>query len=421
MNQPVEFRSNHEKVIEKYRAIEYEREYRRCLHLGIKNPTNKEKDEYINNKVKQFIIYQDYNKFYEEFRFFKLYFFTDTIVGLTKKLEITFNTERTLSFNTITENYINYKDIVLEGYNKYVDLDFSTSKYSTEKYSKYYLNKIFEQEKQYNYPSFSLMKGKSIEFIESIKTKLDPENKNFQSSLFERWVLYHCWDKLNEKESIERFGNAFLDSTKKLLGKEKIDGYLKNRFSKKENLFIELYKNFTFDNIWKINRLNEYNSGYFHYTYTDYMYEIICGNEIMRSIRIIENEMRIDFGQKIIGSFYNEDILFRTIKNTYGLRYKVISQGSPEWLKPQRIDVYFPELNLGIEYQGEQHFKPVDFGGKGIKTSMKQFVENQKRDIIKKEKCDKNNCVLLEMNFNDDINVFLNILSEKIEELEKSR
>jgi len=42
---------------------------------------------------------------------------------------------------------------------------------------------------------------------------------------------------------------------------------------------------------------------------------------------------------------------------------KVIHQGSPAWLGRQRFDIYIPSRKLAIEYQGAQHFRPVEFFG----------------------------------------------------------
>jgi hypothetical protein len=143
-------------------------------------------------------------------------------------------------------------------------------------------------------------------------------------------------------------------------------------------------------------------------------FQWLFGNEIKKTIRIFENECRLDFDEKIIGAFFNEDLLFREIKRTFGDNYKVISQGSPLWLKPQRFDIYFPELNIAIEYQREQHFHPVDFGGKGDKYAEKQFHQNLQRDNIKSEKSYNNNCHLLFANPNYDIEVVINKIKAEI-------
>lgn len=52
--------------------------------------------------------------------------------------------------------------------------------------------------------------------------------------------------------------------------------------------------------------------------------------------------------------------LFKLIKKHYeDARF----QYSPDWLSPQRYVIFIPSLNIAIEYQGIQHFQPVDFFG----------------------------------------------------------
>ena len=80
------------------------------------------------------------------------------------------------------------------------------------------------------------------------------------------------------------------------------------------------------------------------------------------------------------------------------------------WLKNKQemeLDFYLPKYNIGIECQGEQHYKPVNFTGK---LSEKQLNENFKkqneRDNLKKELCAKNNITLLyysNFKYNDNI------------------
>lgn len=110
--------------------------------------------------------------------------------------------------------------------------------------------------------------------------------------------------------------------------------------------------------------------------------------EIKTTIREFENEIRIKRGYKLVGTFTQETILFEKLK-THFKSHKIVSQGSPKWLKLQRIDIYFPELNIGIEYHGEQHFIPVDyFGGEdGLK-------KNIERDERKMKLCFENGCKL---------------------------
>lgn len=74
-----------------------------------------------------------------------------------------------------------------------------------------------------------------------------------------------------------------------------------------------------------------------------------------------------------------------------------------EYERPLKFDFYLPELNLCIEYDGEQHFEPVEvFGG------MEAFIKTQTRDKIKNDYCLKNKINLLRipyytLNFLEDL------------------
>lgn len=59
--------------------------------------------------------------------------------------------------------------------------------------------------------------------------------------------------------------------------------------------------------------------------------------------------------------------------------------------KPLPFDFYIPKLNLCIEAHGEQHYKPVRFGGISIDEASKNLKSAKKRDKIKKDFCGDNN------------------------------
>lgn len=69
------------------------------------------------------------------------------------------------------------------------------------------------------------------------------------------------------------------------------------------------------------------------------------------------------------------------------------------------FDFYLPEQNICIEYDGEQHFRPIDYFG-GVKS----FNELKQRDSIKDKYCLENNIKLIRIPFNkyDMINDILN-------------
>jgi hypothetical protein len=119
--------------------------------------------------------------------------------------------------------------------------------------------------------------------------------------------------------------------------------------------------------------------------------------KLKRNLRSIENEVRTAKGYNIVGSLYNESLLYNLIKIAFP-RYNVISQYSPKWLGRQRIDIFIEELNLAIEYNGKQHYEPVKyFGGE------EGFLQTIERDKIKKEKCKRNGCRLIEIKYDENL------------------
>lgn len=66
-----------------------------------------------------------------------------------------------------------------------------------------------------------------------------------------------------------------------------------------------------------------------------------------------------------------------------------IYQYKTEWLGKQSLDLYIPSKKVGIEIQGKQHYKPIDyFGGK------RQFIKQKELDDKKARLCKENNIIL---------------------------
>ena len=87
--------------------------------------------------------------------------------------------------------------------------------------------------------------------------------------------------------------------------------------------------------------------------------------------------------------------LYKTIINIYP---DAIFQYKSQWLEGQSLDIFIPSLNIGIEYQGKQHYEAVKlFGGEeGLK-------QTQLRDKKKRQKCAMNNVTLIEWPYSDKI------------------
>lgn len=97
--------------------------------------------------------------------------------------------------------------------------------------------------------------------------------------------------------------------------------------------------------------------------------------------------------------------LYKLIKKYYK---DAIFQYSPEWLFPQRFDIYVPSLGVAFEYQGIQHFKNVEFFGG--EAGLKKRIE---LDAKKRYKSHKENVKVIDWMYNEPITK--NNLQKKLE------
>lgn len=109
-----------------------------------------------------------------------------------------------------------------------------------------------------------------------------------------------------------------------------------------------------------------------------------------RLLRDCENTMRERLEVPRIGEgWVSETALYQALKEAFP-NEEVVHHGRPAWLGRQHLDIYFPHLNVAVEYQGAQHERPVDFfGGEAA------FEVQRARDRRKRELCQRHGCALL--------------------------
>lgn len=68
---------------------------------------------------------------------------------------------------------------------------------------------------------------------------------------------------------------------------------------------------------------------------------------------------------------------------------------------PLPFDFYLPDYNMCIEVDGEQHYKPVQFGNVALEKAIKNFEKVKSRDNIKTQYCLDNDIILLRISYED--------------------
>lgn len=116
-------------------------------------------------------------------------------------------------------------------------------------------------------------------------------------------------------------------------------------------------------------------------------------------LRGAENKVREEMGIPLVGEgWVSETELFYRIKLLFPDQ-EVIQHGQVRWLGKQHFDVWLPELLVAVEYQGVQHFSPLDhFGG------LEGFEKTRKRDEKKRNLCLENGVRLIEIRYDEPIN-----------------
>jgi len=66
------------------------------------------------------------------------------------------------------------------------------------------------------------------------------------------------------------------------------------------------------------------------------------------------------------------------------------------------FDFYLPKYNTCIEYDGEQHFQPVQFGGISLKEAELNLKNKKHNDNIKEKFCKMKNIHLLRIKYLDN-------------------
>lgn len=77
----------------------------------------------------------------------------------------------------------------------------------------------------------------------------------------------------------------------------------------------------------------------------------------------------------------------------------IYNKQSLKFLDKLKPDFYLPDYNLVIEYDGEQHFKPVKFGNYSDIEAKEVFEKTKQNDELKNKLCEENNVEILRISY----------------------
>jgi hypothetical protein len=127
----------------------------------------------------------------------------------------------------------------------------------------------------------------------------------------------------------------------------------------------------------------------FHWWYMDLaLYEEKDGFRTTWRLRRTEIRTRLTAEGVIRPKWKHELTLFHAVRKRH---QDTLYQYRPDWLGRQSLDLFIPSLQTAIEYQGIQHYRPVDFFGGEEALLQRQELDRQKRTL-----CEENNVRLIE-------------------------
>ena len=127
---------------------------------------------------------------------------------------------------------------------------------------------------------------------------------------------------------------------------------------------------------------------YFQWWYQDLaLYEEKDGFSTDWRLKRTQIRTRLTAEGVIKPKWKHELTLFQLVREAYP---DTLYQYRPQWLGRQSLDLYIPSLETAIEYQGIQHYLPVDFFGGEEALTLRQELDRQKKQL-----CEENHVRLI--------------------------
>jgi ankyrin repeat protein len=184
-------------------------------------------------------------------------------------------------------------------------------------------------------------------------------------------------------------------------GKNLFDFYLDTSTAKTEREFLHRYfsevcrapKKFGIrPNIWTLKKIFKDNNHQIKVCQMSQLNMQRMAEHLAKIFRDCEDRFRQSIGLRGVGQgWVSESTLFALLKKSFPNQV-VLQHARPEWIGRQHLDVYFPRLNLAVEYQGAQHDRAVPIFGGEVGLSVRKQLDKKKKEL-----CRVNGCRLIEI------------------------
>lgn len=125
----------------------------------------------------------------------------------------------------------------------------------------------------------------------------------------------------------------------------------------------------------------------------------------------VENVLRVSQGLPKVGEgWVNEMRLYRAVEVLFP-DDEVIHHYRADWLGRLELDVYVVQANIAFEYQGIQHYEPLDHWG-----GEEALERNQERDAEKSRRCATHGTPLVEVKYTEKVSV--DLVTDKLRRLD---
>ena len=126
--------------------------------------------------------------------------------------------------------------------------------------------------------------------------------------------------------------------------------------------------------------------------FVDYYADYAMRGRLRWVMRQAENVVRQSHGlPEVGGGWVSETLLFNELQGAFPAE-RIVQHARPRWLAPQHLDVFLPDRNIAVEYQGDQHVRPVALFGGAV-----AFEQQKIRDARKRDSCAEAGCTLIEV------------------------